>query len=104
LLWVRVFEAAARHESFVAAAKELSVTPGAVSRVVKELEGFMGVTLFVRGARSVQLTSIARIYARAITPAIHQIALACAQVHAARLSSIETEPVDRNQSCEHVSG
>lgn len=104
LLWVRVFESAARHESFVAAARELSVTPGAVSRVIKELEAFMGVTLFIRRPRSVQLTTVARIYACAITPAIRQIAVACAQVYAARLDSRETEPLDRKQTCEHLSG
>ena len=35
---LRVFEAAARHESFTRAAEELSVTQGAVSHQVKELE------------------------------------------------------------------
>jgi LysR family transcriptional regulator, glycine cleavage system transcriptional activator len=81
LLWVRAFEAAARHESFVIAAKELAVTPGAVSRAVRQLEAFMGVALFVRGVSGVELTSAARTYASAITPAIRQIALASAEMH-----------------------
>lgn len=82
LLWVRVFEAAARHENFVAAAKELFVSPGAVSRAVKQLEAFMGVPLFVRGVSGVELTDAARTYASAVTPAIQQIALASAEVYA----------------------
>lgn len=82
LLWVRVFEAAARHENFVAAAKELSVSPGAVSRAVKQLEAFLGVPLFVRGVSGVELTDAARRYAHAVTPAIRQIALASAEAHA----------------------
>jgi LysR family transcriptional regulator, glycine cleavage system transcriptional activator len=81
LLWVRAFEAAARHESFVTAAKELAVTPGAVSRTIRQLEAFMGVALFVRGVSGVELTSAARTYASAIAPAIRQIALASAEVH-----------------------
>lgn len=80
LLWVRAFEAAARHESFVQAARELSVTPGAISRVVKELETYIGVQLFVRRTRGVTLTAAARAYASDVAPAIRQIALACARV------------------------
>jgi LysR family glycine cleavage system transcriptional activator len=82
LLWVRVFEAAARHGNFVAAARELSVSAGAVSRTVKELEEFMGVELFVRKARGVELTAAAAAYARAIAPAIRQIAQASVELRA----------------------
>ena len=56
---LRAFEAAARNLSFVAAAEELFVTPGAVSHQVASLEAFLGVKLFVRGARSVTLTPAA---------------------------------------------
>ena len=48
---MRAFEAAARHNSFVAAAEELSVTPGAISQHVKALEGWAGVDLFRRNAQ-----------------------------------------------------
>ncbi len=51
-----VFEAAARHLSFKNAAQELSVTPGAVSHQIKALEGEIGVLLFERQHRGVQLT------------------------------------------------
>ena len=45
---LRAFEAAARHESFVAAAEELHVTPGAVSQHVKTLEAWAETKLFDR--------------------------------------------------------
>ena len=50
------FEAAARHLSFKDAAAELNVTPGAVSRQIKSLEGEIGHTLFQRIHRGVRLT------------------------------------------------
>lgn len=42
---LRVFEAAARLESFSAAAEQLSVTHGAVSRQISQLEDWLGVAL-----------------------------------------------------------
>jgi LysR family glycine cleavage system transcriptional activator len=50
------FEASARHGSFKAAASELNVTPGAVSHQIKTLEAEVGVTLFTRIHRGVELT------------------------------------------------
>jgi LysR family glycine cleavage system transcriptional activator len=57
---LRVFEAAARHLSFKDAAVELSITQAAVSHQVKSLEEFLGVELFRRAGRGVQLTEAAR--------------------------------------------
>lgn len=56
LTTLTVFEAAARHASFKLAARELNVTPGAVSHQIKALEGDLNVQLFERQHRSVQLT------------------------------------------------
>lgn len=53
---MRAFEAAARHVSFVAAADELGVTPGAISQHIKTLEGWAGTSLFRRNAQGVELT------------------------------------------------
>lgn len=50
------FEAAARQLSFKNAAEELSVTPGAVSHQIKALEAELGVPLFWRRHRGVELT------------------------------------------------
>ncbi|WP_257455671.1 transcriptional regulator GcvA [Archangium lipolyticum] len=46
---LRAFEAAARHESFSAAAAELHVTPAAVGQLVRSLEDVLGTPLFHRG-------------------------------------------------------
>src|SRR2546428_13570293 len=57
---LRVFEAAARHLSFKEAANELSITQAAVSHQIKSLEDYLGVQLFKRAGRGVQLTEAAR--------------------------------------------
>lgn len=51
------FEAAGRHMSFTEAASELNVTPGAVSKQIKQLESEMGAPLFVRLHRALDLTA-----------------------------------------------
>ncbi|MGQ7939420.1 LysR family transcriptional regulator [Paraburkholderia sp. D1E] len=56
------FEAAARHESFTHAAKELFLTESAVSRQIATLEANLGVHLFVRAKQRVVLTRAGRIY------------------------------------------
>jgi LysR family transcriptional regulator, glycine cleavage system transcriptional activator len=53
---MRAFEAAARHASFSRAAEELCVTHGAISHQIKSLETSLGVPLFQRLTRRVQLT------------------------------------------------
>jgi LysR family transcriptional regulator, glycine cleavage system transcriptional activator len=53
---LRAFEAASRHLSFKRAAEELCVTQGAVSRHILRLETALGVRLFVRHHRQVELT------------------------------------------------
>jgi len=57
---VRVFEAAARHENFTAAAAELSVTQAAVSYQVSLLEKRLGVLLFHRQGKRVALSDVGR--------------------------------------------
>lgn len=53
---IRAFEAAARHLSFTKAAKELGMTQAAVSYQVRLLEEKLGVPLFLRRPRKVELT------------------------------------------------
>lgn len=55
---LRAFESAARHKSFVAAAEELSVTPGAIAQHIKTLEAWAESDLFVRRSRGVELTAL----------------------------------------------
>ena len=57
---LRAFEAAARHLSFKKAAKELHVTPAAISHQVKALEGYLGFQLFHRLNRGLVLTAAAQ--------------------------------------------
>lgn len=57
---LRVFEACARHGSFLRAAEELAITPGAVSRQIKTLEAELEVRLFDRFNRAVRLTESGR--------------------------------------------
>lgn len=53
---LRTFEAAGRNLNFTRAANELGLTPAAVSYQIKEIEDQLGVTLFTRTSRSMQLT------------------------------------------------
>ena len=57
---LRAFEATARHLSFSKAAQELHVTPAALSHQVRGLEEQLGLKLFHRRARSIELTEAAR--------------------------------------------
>lgn len=50
------FEVAARHQSFAMAADELSLSPSAVSHRINQLEEELGIQLFVRSHRKVELT------------------------------------------------
>jgi len=53
---LRVLDAAARHLSFTRAADELAVTPAAVGQQVRALEDTLGVVLFRRTTRGLELT------------------------------------------------
>lgn len=57
---LRMFEAAARHLSFKKAAAEMNVTPAAVSHQLQQLEDFLGVRLFRRLNRGLELTGAAQ--------------------------------------------
>ncbi len=62
LNWLRVFEAAARTESFSRAASQLNMSPAAISQQVKALETRLGTPLFHRHAHAVTLTEAGRAY------------------------------------------
>lgn len=67
---VRAFDAAARHGGFQRAGEELHVSAGAVAHQVRQLETWLGVTLFQRLARGVVLTPAGRQYAEAVRPSL----------------------------------
>lgn len=56
---LRAFEAAARHQSYSAAAAEIGVTHGAISHRIRDLEAQLGVTLFRRSGREMLPTRAA---------------------------------------------
>ncbi|MEP3947265.1 LysR family transcriptional regulator [Ascidiaceihabitans sp.] len=74
LNWLRTFDAAARHLSFTAASHELGLTQTAVSQHIKALETKLGQNLFIRRARSLQLTDIGQAYLISVRDALEHIA------------------------------
>ncbi len=77
---LRAFEAAARHLSFRAAADELSVTQSAISHQIAELERRLGVPLFHRRSRRVELTEAGATYQPYVREAFDRIAQGTALV------------------------
>lgn len=73
LPWLAAFEAAARHSSFTQAAQELGITQGAVSIQIQRLESTLESPLFVRKARSIELTEIGETYLRRVRGALTSI-------------------------------
>ena len=77
---LRVFEVAGRHQSFSSAAMELHVTQGAVSRQIRVLEDELGVKLFIRLPRKVELTDAGRAYLAEVQSALAQISRSTASL------------------------
>ncbi len=73
LNWLRAFEAAARYNNFTTAAKELNLTPAAVSHQVRSLEDHLGIALFERLARSLRLTDKGRAYLPSVRHAFEDL-------------------------------
>ena len=72
---LKVFEAAARSESFTRAAEELHVTQGAVSHQIKALEATLGIKLFIRERQRLTMTEAGREYLAVVRDALDRIAL-----------------------------
>lgn len=77
---LRAFEAVARHLNFRAASEELALTQSAVSRQIQGLEDDVGVSLFHRHTRAVELTNAGAILLRAVTPSLERIDGAVRQI------------------------
>jgi len=71
---LRAFEVAARHKGYTGAAEELCVTRGAISRHVKLLEEHLGVQLFKRLPKGIELTDSGRKFLPILTEAFDHIA------------------------------
>ena len=79
---LQAFEAAARYRSVTLASNELNVTPGAVSLQIRELEARLGVQLFFRKPRSIQLTREGERYYGALRTAFRMMREATAELTA----------------------
>ncbi|PLR39605.1 transcriptional regulator [Chimaeribacter californicus] len=71
---LRSFEAVARLGSVTLAAKDLHVTHSAISQQIKVLEEIIGVKLFIRHGRGVQINEEGRLYALQVREALKNIA------------------------------
>jgi LysR family glycine cleavage system transcriptional activator len=70
------FEAVARRRNFTVAANELHLTPSAISHQIAKLEEFLGVRLFERTARNVELTDAGEDYLQRVGGALAAIGAA----------------------------
>ena len=77
---LRAFEAVARHLNFRAASEEMALTQSAVSRQIQSLEEEVGVALFLRHTRAVELTSAGANLLMAVTQALPRIDNAVRQI------------------------
>jgi len=78
--YMRAFEAVARHLNFRAASEEMALTQSAVSRQIQALEEEVGVALFLRHTRAVELTSAGAQLLLAVTSSLPRIDSAVRQI------------------------
>jgi len=88
------FEAAARHSGFALAGEELNVTASAISQQIKGLEHTLGVQLFRRGHRSVQLTQAGREFSNSVSVALKHLSNAASELSEERASQHITIAAD----------
>jgi LysR family transcriptional regulator, glycine cleavage system transcriptional activator len=81
---LRAFEAAGRHLNFTRAAAELGLTPAAISHQIKEFEDQLGVGLFLRTSRAMQLTPAGEILHAAAAEALAGLTRAVARARKTR--------------------
>ncbi|NWB99831.1 LysR family transcriptional regulator [Pseudomonas gingeri] len=72
---LKVFEAAARLQSFKLAAAELNLTQSAISHQIASLERYLGIALFYRLPGRVELSEKGSLYFPVIKDALERIAL-----------------------------
>ena len=85
---LKTFESVARLMSFKDAADELFVTPSAVSHQMRQLEDFLGVKLFTRNPRNIDLTNDGTQYYESIASAFDDINLATSKIISKRKSVV----------------
>lgn len=77
---LRAFDAVARHLNFRLAAEEMALTQSAVSRQIQALEDEVGVPLFLRHTRAVELTVAGTQLLQAVNQALPRIDAAVRQI------------------------
>lgn len=82
---VKSFVAAAKHQNFTRAAESLCVTQAAISRQIRELEDSLGVELFRRSGRAIELTDAGRIFFDAAYLSFFNISQAAERVRADKI-------------------
>jgi DNA-binding transcriptional LysR family regulator len=81
LVELEAIAAVARLRSFRGAAKELGMSPSALSHAISSLEARVHVRLFHRSTRSVSLTEEGEAFVSRVEPALHEIGAALDDVH-----------------------
>ena len=92
---LRVLDAAARHLSFTRAADELAVTPAAVGQQIRALEDVLGVVLFRRTAKGLELTEEASAGLQPLREGFLQFEAAVQAMQAGQSSHVYTVAVPR---------
>lgn len=82
-----MFESAARHKSFTLAARELQVTQAAVSQQVRALERELGIVLFKRLHRGLEMTPEGGRLQRAVSMVFEHLAITTDELRAAAHSA-----------------
>lgn len=77
---LEIFEVAARLRNFTAAGAELGITQSAVSRQISDLEGRIGVALFLRSGPNLSLTQSGQILSNAVSQSFQQISAVLANI------------------------
>jgi LysR family glycine cleavage system transcriptional activator len=93
---LRVFDAAARHLSFTRAADELAVTPAAVGQQIRALEDMLGVVLFRRTSKGLELTEEAAAGLESLRGGFLQFEDAVQQMQAGQSSHVYTIAAPRD--------
>ncbi|MGI6856089.1 transcriptional regulator GcvA [Mesorhizobium sp. 1B3] len=86
---LRTLEAAGRHLNFTRAALELGLTPAAVSHQIKEFEEQLGVALFSRTSRTIELTEAGMLIHEAASEALERMARAVARARRVKRGATE---------------
>jgi LysR family glycine cleavage system transcriptional activator len=86
---VKSFVAAAKYQSFTRAAEALCVTQAAISRQIRELEAYLGVELFRRVGRAVELTEAGATFFDAAQLSFVNISQAAKRIRAHKVGKSE---------------